>query len=128
MKIEMPGQLRGPECRAVMPVLIELRRQLEPLFTEIASSEIRTEIRTVGFVLRVGGTLGEFEELPSDSPEHAGSNLAYDVVVPAEAWDTLGAFDIRRLICLRLRPFVADFLDRLKVDSTVATAVLDVLQ
>jgi hypothetical protein len=119
----MPGQLRGPECRAVMPVLVDLRRQLEPLFTEIASSEIRT----VGFVLRVGGTLGEFEELPSRSPEHAGSNLAYDVVVPAEPWDRLAAFDIRRVICLRLRPFVAEFLDRLKGDSTVATAILDVL-
>ena len=120
MQLKIPGQFRGPECRALMPVTIELRRQLESLFANIPSNEIAT----VTFILRVGGTLGEFEPLPSSEPESLGEVLTYDVVVPAHPWDQLPAADIRSVVCSCLKPVLSDFVVRCRMSEEGANAIL----
>jgi hypothetical protein len=120
MKLEIPGQFRGPECRALMPVATALRLELEPFFVNIQSARIST----VGFILRVGGTLGEFDPLPSSEPERSGKTLAYDVVVPAHQWDRLPAEDVRSILCSFLKPALSDFVVRFGLTDEEARPIL----
>jgi hypothetical protein len=120
MKLEIPGQFRGPECRALIPVTTALRRQLEPLFADVHL----TRTSTVAFILRVGGSLGEFDPLPSAEPEESGRTLAYDIVVPAHQWDSLDPIEARRVICTYLKPAVSDFVVRGDLPSEQASAIL----
>jgi hypothetical protein len=120
MKLEIPGQFRGPECRALIPVTTQLRRQLEPFFVDIAPPRIST----VAFILRVGGTLGEFEPLPSAEPERSGETLSYDIIVPSHQWAGLSPPEIRRVICSHLRPALSDFIQRVGASQERANALL----
>ena len=120
MKLEIPGQFRGPECRALVPTATKLRRQLEPIFVNIQSPQTST----VSFILRVGGTLGEFDPLPSSEPERSGKTLVYDVVVPAHQWERLPADDIWMVLCSFLKPAFSDFVLRLGLTDDEARSIL----
>jgi hypothetical protein len=120
MKLEIPGQFRGPECRALIPVTTQLRRQLEPFFVELTSPRIAT----VAFILRVGGTLGEFDPLPSAEPERSGTTLGYDVVVPSHHWSELPPAEARAVICRYLRPALSNFLERVGASQEQVSALL----
>lgn len=56
MKFKMPGQLRGPECRAVMKAAIAIRKELEPTLATIHCADAEF----LNIVLRVAGSLGDF--------------------------------------------------------------------
>jgi hypothetical protein len=53
MEFSLPGQLRGPECKPVMPAAIELRRLLEPWFRDLRTDRVAK----LTVVLRVDGSL-----------------------------------------------------------------------
>jgi len=123
MKVEIPGQFRGPECRALVPVAIGLRKQLEPLVADMPPSNIST----VSFILRVGGTLGEFEPLPSTEPELSRGSLVYDIVVPSHDWARLAANEIRSALCVFLRPALSHFVLRAGLSAEQASAILAIV-
>ena len=56
MKLEVPGQLRGPETRQVMTAAIRVRKELAGQFSDIDDN------RKISPILRVGGSLGTFGE------------------------------------------------------------------
>lgn len=94
MKLELPGQLRGPECKVIMPVATALRRELEPIVGAISGNGIER----VCVVLRVAGSLGDFgapgiEELTID-----GDCVKCDLVFSDEDWANQSPQQIRAIL------------------------------
>lgn len=94
MKLELPGQLRGPECNAVMAVAVALRRELEPIVGAITGNGIKR----VCLVLRVAGSLGDFGAAGIGSPTIDGDTVESDVVFADEDWANQSPQEIREIL------------------------------
>lgn len=83
MKFELPGQLRGPECRRVISRAIALRRRLEPWFASITHQNVDK----LSIVLRIDGSLGTFGPPGVEDVAGDGGTLACDLVIEDFDWD-----------------------------------------
>jgi hypothetical protein len=94
VNLELPGQMRGPECRRVMRQAIALRREMEPWFGGLPEDKISKLV----VILRVDGSLGTFGPAGVENIELDGDVVACDLVVSDRGWDQLSEEDIRALL------------------------------
>ena len=99
MELEIPGQLRGPECRFVMDAAIQIRGLLQEWFAELSPSGVQKLV----MVLRVNGSLGSFGEEGTRSVELTNGVLSCDLVIEDHGWTRLDQTEISQL----LRPKIA---------------------
>jgi serine/threonine protein phosphatase PrpC len=91
---ELPGQLKGPECRRVVTQAVKLRRALDPWFQALSSERVRN----LAVVLRVDGSLGSFGSPGIENIEIDGGDLSCDLVVSDARWDTLNDREIYEIL------------------------------
>ena len=94
MKLELPGQLRGPECKVVMPVAIALRKDLEPIVATVSGGGIER----VCLTLRVAGSLGDFGAPGIEEPTINGDCVECDLVFSDQDWANQSAQQIRNIL------------------------------
>lgn len=98
MQFELPGQLKGPECRRVISQAIALRRRLEPFFRGIGS----TGIDKFTIVLRIDGTLGSFGQSGVENIHTDSKNVSCDLLIEDLGWDNLSDDEIYLVLTERV--------------------------
>ncbi|TWT89580.1 hypothetical protein [Neorhodopirellula pilleata] len=104
MKFELPGQLRGPECRRVISLAIALRRRLEPW----SASIIHSDIDTLSIVLRIDGSLGTFGPPGVEGVAVNSGVLACDLVIEDFGWDGVSDDRIDSILAERVVDAIAE--------------------
>ena len=98
MEIELPGQLKGPECRVVMREIIATRRSLEPWFASLHSDSISK----LTIILRVDGSLGSFGPPGVENIELSNGGIVCDLVIEDHGWDGLSPEQLSAIIRKRI--------------------------
>ena len=94
MKFTLPGQLKGPECGAVMRAAIKIRKVIEPLFYEIDAKNIDE----VSIILRVDGSLGSFGASGVENIEVSNNILSCDLVIKDHNWASIKEHEITQIL------------------------------
>ena len=94
MEIELPGQLRGPECRVVMREIIAARRSLEPWFGNLRSNSISK----LTIILRVDGSLGSFGPPGVENTKLRNGEIECDLVVEDHGWESLSPEQLSSIV------------------------------
>jgi len=110
VKLEIPGQFGGPECRPFASVAVALRRLLEPVFADVPSP-----IGKLVLLLRVSGTQRDFGGDGPLSPTLDGNALVCEIELKEQPWAGMDQTGIRRIL--------ADYLLR-AIDSCVRSQFL----
>ena len=77
MQFELPGQLKGPECRRVITQAVALRRRLVPTF-DAAGNSVANKLT---IVLRVNGSHGTFGQSGVENIHVESKNISCDLVI-----------------------------------------------
>ena len=94
MRVELPGQLGGPECKPLMPALIKLRRLLNDELEHMAVPGLETLV----LLLRVDGSIQQFGEAGAESPTPDGDRIVCEIVVPDHDWAVRSELEIRAIL------------------------------
>ena len=94
MQFELPGQFRGPECRALMPVCKRLKEELVPAFSALG----KEKIKEVSHILRVGGSLGSFGEDGIENLKVRRKEAECDVVIAPRDWAAISEDEIYAIL------------------------------
>ena len=94
MILEIPGQLRGSDAGKVMPIAIQLRRELEPAFATLGEARLTL----ISPILRVGGELGTFGPDGIENLEIKNKEAVCDVVIEPRNWNSMDEDQISSLI------------------------------
>lgn len=122
MKFELPGQLRGPECRKVIHEAVALRRLLEPWFLGLDSASAEK----LSIVLRIDGSLGSFGPSGVENVECTHKHICCDLVIADHDWNSLNSASIRHVLCTYLLTTIEVCLARFEIeyDSNSLIALL----
>ena len=90
MLLEIPGQMRGPECRSVAKGAVVFRKSLESTLASVETSAVSR----VCIILRVAGSLGDFGPDMISSPTVDGDTVECEVVLSDRGWAALSPEDI----------------------------------
>ena len=107
MVFELPGQLKGPECKNVMKQAIALRKKMQPWFNDLENCEYDQ----LAVVLRIDGTLGSFGPPDVENIKIDTRNLECDLVVEDMGWANLANDEIHELLKTRIIDAVAKCFD-----------------
>ena len=84
MQFELPAQLRGPECGRMVPLIVRLRKELEP---QLAALE-KNSLTSICPILRIGGSLGSFGDDGIEYLKVDAGEAGCDVVIKPRLWDS----------------------------------------
>lgn len=98
MHFELPGQLKGAECRRVMTQAIALRRKLEPWFADLSNPSIDK----LSIVLRVDGSIGSFGRPGVENIHDDSGTIVCDLVIEDLGWEDLSDSDIYGILVDRV--------------------------
>jgi len=94
MEIELPGQLRGPECKVMMREIIAARRSLEPWFASLCSDSISK----LTIILRVDGSLGSFGPPGVENTKFRNGEIECDLVIEDHGWESLSTEQLSAIV------------------------------
>lgn len=123
MVIKLPGQLRGPECRSVVTQLVNLRKNLEPIFQDYDYESLQE----IAIVFRIDGSLGSFGKDGIENIKLSSGSIECDAVVKDHGWADLNESEIREI----LKPVLLQAIEvcfkyaSIKYDANKITAALD---
>ncbi len=124
MKLEIPGQFKGAECRAIPKVAIAIREALTPIFLQVQSETISK----VSLILRVGGSLGEFAPESKDGKLRRKKDaLSCEVVIQNHNWQEQSEAQIRIILSSHLKPVVAECCRYLNLSPELSSQALGAL-
>ena len=98
MRFELPGQFRGPECEALLPVCRRIKTELQPSFDALGTQDLLA----ISPILRVGGSLGTFGEDSIEQVQIRLKEAQCDVVIAARDWTKMSSDDLYDLIRRRV--------------------------
>ena len=116
MELEIPGQLKGPECRRVITQAVELRRELEAALRDVDGGPCTK----LSLLLRVGGSLGSFGETIHDPTLKRGLAIC-EIEIPDADWAQRSDAEIRDVVAKRL----LEGLEKCAASSVVPSVVLE---
>jgi hypothetical protein len=94
VNLELPGQMRGPECHRVMRQAIALRKEMEPWFGALPQGSISKLV----VILRIDGSLGTFGPSGVENVKRDGTEIQCDLVISDPGWGQLSEGEIRELL------------------------------
>ena len=104
MKFELPGQLRGPECRRVISRATALRRRLEPWFASV----VHSGVDKLSIVLRIDGSLGTFGPPGVEGVTVDSNALVCELVIENFGWNAMSDDRIDSILAERVVDAIAD--------------------
>ena len=90
MQFELPGQFRGPECKALLPVCRRLKKEFRPDFASLGTGKIKE----ISPILRVGGSLGSFGSDAIENLKIRRGEVYCDVVIAPREWQSMTVEEI----------------------------------
>jgi len=111
MKLSIPGQLHGPECKSVITEAVALRKELEPVFAALDSEKVHE----LSVCLRVNGSLGEFGPEGLESIELRGKTIESELVIGNHNWASLQPDQISAVLRPLIHRAVAESLAKYRV-------------
>ncbi len=98
MKFTLPGQFRGPECREIIPVLVDIRKQMAEQIKDVNDNTLLEIV----IILRVDGSLGSFGKSGMENFSVAEKVAECELVVESHKWGALSAKEIARILQPRI--------------------------
>ena len=117
MLIQLPAQLKGPECRVVMSCAIELRKALEPIFLGlIIADAINNKVESIVIILRVDGSLGSFGPEAIEKTALSKGCLQCEVIIKDFDWGNLHTQEITNILKFNVRKAIKYCFEHINID------------
>ena len=117
MKLELPGQFKGPECRRLIPSLRLLRSRLEPWFESLQSDGISK----IAIVLRADGSLGSFGPSGIENVDASENVVSCDLVVADHGWGELADERIFDILSEPVLDAIAECMTTVGIETPIET-------